>query len=126
MPNGDDLVRERARRVRMHLAGVAVLMVAIALIHWLVMPLDVLWFRPSDESVWINHGAGGTMKHLQSHRLRYKAERQNTSEKRNGLRAVPAADHVHENPLHRHCRRAPGVRTARRRRVRPWAIRRKL
>lgn len=44
MPNGDDLVRERARRVRMHLAGVAVLMVAIALIHWLVMPLDVLWF----------------------------------------------------------------------------------
>ena len=44
MPNGDDLARERARRVRMHLAGVAVLMVAIALIHWLVMPLDVLWF----------------------------------------------------------------------------------
>ena len=29
------------------------------------------------------------MKHLQNALLRYKAERQNTSEKRNGLRAVP-------------------------------------
>jgi protein tyrosine kinase modulator len=44
MPNGHDLAQERLRRFRRRLAGAAALLVTVALIHWLVMPVDVLWF----------------------------------------------------------------------------------
>lgn len=44
MPNRDDLAQERLKRLRIRLAGAAAVMVALALIHWLVTPLDVLWF----------------------------------------------------------------------------------